>query len=496
MTASQPVTFVDAAAADIPQRGLPLAPENETPFARPELYESWRSDGRVLIIDPPSGRWWIGKESRVEQGRDKVRHVNTLTEPVDPAYEEYPVMLAVIKNKDCNLGCTYCFAEADMNRAYLTGEKICGLFHQILSNFPKKKRIVFLFSGGEPLLHFKTIREAVAKFTEEAEPAERDRVMWGIMTNGTPITDEVADFFKEYGFNVCVSIDGPEDIHDRNRPVLNGSKGSHAKVEEKLELLTAHGLSYSNICTIVEPEDLMPTFDYQVSKGRRNLYMRPLRMQGRQISGEGSDAVEEYFDTQQVMANEFLRMVDRIVAYNRTHEDKIVEQTIANHVRHLIDPKKTFMCLKGPCGAGAGAKMGVDWEGNLYPCDTLVEFPELQIANATQVDASRDFGQLFKQSHVLKQMSGRRPEHIYECSQCHVQKFCGSGCTATSYSLHGDLRSPSDRCDYERALFEGLLWRFYDEPDTAPLLLGMEQSTKRSQWARPSVLEMCTGGAL
>lgn len=495
MSNTEAVTFVDAAAADQPQRGPDLVPE-QAPWSPPPLYESRRSDGKVLLIDPPSGRWWIGTESRVETGREKVQQVTTLAEPVDPAYDEYPVMLAVVKNKDCNLGCTYCFAEADMNRAYLTGDKLCQMLQRILSNFPHKQRIVFLFSGGEPLLHFKTIREAVSRLWKTLPESERERVVWGIMTNGTPITPEIARFFREYDFNVCVSIDGPAEIHDRNRPMINSERGSHAQVEKKLDLLTEHGLRYSTICTIVHPEDLVPAFEYQLSRGRRNLYMRPLRMQGRQIEENGEEAIDAYFDTQHEMAQAFLKLADRIAEYNRTHEDRIVEQTIANHVRHLTDRKKTFMCLRGPCGAGAGAKLGIDWNGNLYPCDTLVEFPELQIASAGQVEGSQDFGQIFKDSKVLKQLSGRRPENIIQCSQCQVQKFCGSGCTATSYSVHGHLRAPSDRCDYEREFFEGLLWRFFDQPDSAPLLLGHRPEARPAVWSRPSMLEMCTGNAL
>lgn len=466
------------------------------PFPEPPLYESYRN-GKALVIDPPTGRWWVGSEKRIEIGREKVQQSAPHDPAEDTSYEDYPAMLAVVKNKDCNLGCTYCFAEADLNRAYHTGDQLRRLFHRILESFPNKKTIVFLFSGGEPLLHFKTIREGVQRFWAELDQTQRERVVFGLMSNGTPITREMVEFFREYDVNVCVSIDGPAHLHDRNRPLLANGQGSHAKVESKLDLLTEYGVAYSTICTIVNPEDLFPAFEYQLSRGRRNLYMRPLRMQGRQLESDGTESPEAaYFDTQHEMAEQFLQLADRIAAYNRVHEDRIVEQTIANHVRHLISPAKTFMCLKGPCGAGSGAKLGVDWNGNLYPCDTLVEFPELQIASAQQVEAAEDFSQVFKQSDVLGHMSGRRPQNIRECSQCQVQKYCGGGCTATSYSLYGDLRSPSDRCDYERAFFEGLLWRFFESPDTAPLLLGHQPGAQRQQWSRPSVMELCTENAV
>lgn len=485
-------------------RGAPTLPDlavlgqEEESFPEPPLYES-RRNGNTLVIHPRSGRWWVGPEARADFGRRKVRRLARCPDRREqPSYEEYPTMLVVVKNKDCNLACTYCFAEADHTRLYQTSDFLVRLFHRILESFPKKKRIVYLFSGGEPLLHFKTIRGSVRRFWSELGEDQRERVVFGVMSNGTPITHEMAAFFQEYKVKVCVSVDGPAEIHDRNRPLWS-SRGSHARVEAKLDLLTEYGVRYSTICTIVHPADLRPAFDYQLSRGRRNLYLRPLRMQGRQLRGEYKTThrdASDHTDYQLWMADEFLQLAEFIAAYNRTHEKRIVEQTIANHVRHLIEPEKNFMCLRGPCGAGSGAKLGVDWNGNLFPCDTLVEFPELRVASKDQVENTEDLSRLFKCSGVLHQMSGRKPENIAECSRCQVQKYCGSGCSATSFSVHGNLRSPSDRCNYERAFFEGLLWRIFDAPDTAPLLLGHGRDVARERFLRPGLLEMCTGGAV
>lgn len=495
---SRPLTAPEETTSARTERCLPILGEGRGPFPEPPLYES-RKNGNVLVIHPRSGRWWIGPEARVGAGRREVERLSAYPDRREqPGYAEHPTMLVVVKNKGCNLACTYCFAEADHTRLYQTSEFLSSLFRRILDNFPRKETIVYLFSGGEPLIHFKTIRGAVKRFWSELDEDRRERVMFGVMSNGTPITEEMAEFFREYDVNVCVSVDGPPEIHDRNRPLGSGA-GSLARVEEKLDLLTEHGVPYSTICTIVHPDDLVPAFEYQLSRGRRNLYMRPLRMQGRQLRGDEKlshrDA-DGHIDYQRWMADEFLRLADRIAAYNRTHQDRIVEHTLANHVRHLTEREKTFMCLKGPCGAGAGAKLGVDWYGNLFPCDTLVEFPELQVASVDEVEETGDISRLFDQSQVLHQLSGRRPENIPECSQCPVQNYCGGGCSATSFSMHGDLRAPSDRCDYERMMFEGLLWRFFEAKDTAPLLLGHRPTTAGERWPRPNFMEMFTGGAV
>jgi uncharacterized protein len=439
--------------------------------ALPELYETRRGP-HLLIIDPGSGRWWIGAGNNAEEGRRKVRHLARQPDAHRDlgSYENFPEMLVVIKNKDCNLSCTYCFADADSNRAYPDSGDLADLFIRILRDFPRKK-FVFLFSGGEPLLHFDAIRSAVEDFTDRLDPELSHRVSFGLMTNGTPINPEVVDFIKKYAVQVCVSLDGPPEIHDRNRPTLLG-RGSLRLLEGKLDLLRRNEVPFSTISTVVEPEDVIPTFEYLFSRGLSQFFLRPLRMQGRQVAENSSRPDSDHRDYETRMAEEFLKLADRIVEHNRVHDDKIVEGTLANHVTHLISRSNPFMCLRSPCGAGCGSKLGIDWNGNLYPCDTMVEFPGLMIADHSELLRTNDIATLIGRSDVLQDLSGRRTENITECATCHVQRFCGGGCSATSYETHGDLRSPSDRCGYERALFEGLLWKMFDDPTKAGLLLG------------------------
>lgn len=73
------------------------------------------------------------------------------------------------------------------------------------------------FQGGEPLLNF----ERIVKVVEDAErrAGETNKsVEFVVTTNLALVTDEILDFFRRHNVLVSTSLDGPEFIHNANRP--------------------------------------------------------------------------------------------------------------------------------------------------------------------------------------------------------------------------------------------------------------------------------------
>ena len=111
----------------------------------------------------------------------------------------------------CNLKCVHCYANAGKRVNELTTEEAKAMIDDLAS----MKVPVLLFSGGEPLLR--------DDLFELAEYAVKRGVPCSLSTNGTLITEEVAEKLKEAGFSyVGVSIDGLRETNDRFRGV-NGA---------------------------------------------------------------------------------------------------------------------------------------------------------------------------------------------------------------------------------------------------------------------------------
>ena len=104
------------------------------------------------------------------------------------------------------------------------------------------------WQGGEPMLReIDFFRRSVALANKYRRPGLR--VLHTIQTNGTLIDDEWARFFKQNGYLVGVSIDGPREMHDAFR-VTKGGEGSFDDVIRGWNCLKKHKVDANILCTI------------------------------------------------------------------------------------------------------------------------------------------------------------------------------------------------------------------------------------------------------
>ncbi|WP_245539006.1 radical SAM protein [Thioflavicoccus mobilis] len=64
-------------------------------------------------------------------------------------------------------------------------------------------------------------------------------LVFHVTSNGTLLNEEILAFLRQQRIELCISIDGPPKIHDRNRPFRNG-RGSFDRVSANLLLAREH----------------------------------------------------------------------------------------------------------------------------------------------------------------------------------------------------------------------------------------------------------------
>jgi uncharacterized protein len=139
--------------------------------------------------------------------------------------------------QECNFRCSYCIYSGEKNTKQRSHSSEC------MSWETAKKAIDFFlehsidsesrsvgFYGGEPLLQFDLLKKVV-EYSEEKLRGKH--LEFNITTNGSLLSAEVAEFFDLHNFTVFISLDGPKEVHDKNRVFKNG-QGTYDAVAQRM----------------------------------------------------------------------------------------------------------------------------------------------------------------------------------------------------------------------------------------------------------------------
>lgn len=113
----------------------------------------------------------------------------------------------------CPLRCTYCFVDKEKWRS-ISLSSLKKLV-ELLMYSPGQNKLLHLL-GGEPLLYFHLIKEAVP-YARKLEKETGKQLDISFCTSGIWFSQEKLEFIAEQNIYLAWSIDWPEYIHDRNR---------------------------------------------------------------------------------------------------------------------------------------------------------------------------------------------------------------------------------------------------------------------------------------
>ena len=153
----------------------------------------------------------------------------------------------------CNLDCTYCFfLSKEMlypgSRFRMADDLLELYLRQLIEAHEGAPEVVVAWQGGEPtMMGLDFFRRSVELAQRYRQPGQQ--ITYTIQTNGTLVDDDWAAFFRQHGFLVGLSIDGPAEIHDTYR-VDKGGKGSFGRVMNGLAALQRHGVEWNALTTV------------------------------------------------------------------------------------------------------------------------------------------------------------------------------------------------------------------------------------------------------
>lgn len=175
----------------------------------------------------------------------------------------------------CNLDCHYCYY---LDKSEIYGGHEAKMSLDMLDTVIRKyieandvDEVCFNWHGGEPLVMG---LDFYRKALELEEKYRGNKTVHNtIQTNGTLLTPEWADFLKQNGFLVGISVDGPDAVHDRYRRDKGGNP-TLGKVIRGVELLYRAGVDYNTMTTVNKSSEGHGLEVYNFMKSLGSHYMQ------------------------------------------------------------------------------------------------------------------------------------------------------------------------------------------------------------------------------
>lgn len=139
--------------------------------------------------------------------------------------------------QNCNFRCEYCVYSGSYHNRVHNNKRMDWDTAKVALDFlcmhsKNSAEINISFYGGEPLLEMELIRECV---DYARKIFERKNLSFNLTTNASLLTDDIIQYMEREKFLLTISLDGPQEVHDKNRTFADGKRGTYAVVIEQIQ---------------------------------------------------------------------------------------------------------------------------------------------------------------------------------------------------------------------------------------------------------------------
>lgn len=289
--------------------------------------------------------------------------------------------------QQCNLRCKYCaYSGSYINRRHSDKVMDIGMAKKgidfLLMHSQNSKVINIGFYGGEPLLEFNLVEECIDYAVEKAEGK---KVTFNITTNATLLTKEKIAFLEKNDVDLMISLDGPKEIHDRNRRFASSDKGTFDVIVKKMEMIKECFPEFYkkvHFNAVVDPRidfTCLNEFfsDYELLKDSF-INTNFIALENLDISEEKNAELLDIKYRNKYDYEIFKMLLSKL---GRVSEKNVSKMALANFeaikanlysMRNILRELPDVLHHGGVCIPG-GRKLFLNIEGNLYPCEKCSE---------------------------------------------------------------------------------------------------------------------------
>ncbi|MDE2103405.1 MAG: His-Xaa-Ser system radical SAM maturase HxsB [Patescibacteria group bacterium] len=371
----------------------------------------------------------------------------------------------------CNHSCQYCQVsrQSEDRSSFDMTLPIADKAIEFMFRSPAKS-IKVEFQGGESLLNFELIKHIVLEVKRRNLEQKRS-IAFVIATNLSVLNDGILNFCRDHDICISTSLDGPEDLHNANRPA-GGNNSYRMTIDGIRRTRNAIGtekVSALMTTTMASLPRVKEIIDEYVRQGFSGIFLRRISPYGFAMK---SKSFESYAGCEW---QEFYRKgLDYIIELNK-NGTFMVEQYAAMILQKMLTPYGTgFVNLQSPAGIGI-AGIIYNYNGDVYPSDEARMKAEMGDTVFRMGNLLSDsYEQVMLSPALLNPLIESVAEAVPMCDECAFLPYCGSD-PDYHYATQRDFvghKALSGFCEKNMGVFKYLIQKMEDEPETQKIFEG------------------------
>jgi uncharacterized protein len=350
--------------------------------------------------------------------------------------------IGILPTFACNLRCIYCYAKGGEKAATLNKPTIRRFIDFARDRFGDKDLRISFIGGGEPLLAFDLVRDAVdyarSRFPE---------VYPSVVTNGT-FDHNVRDWVVSNKVELRISYDGL--FQEKQRPAVNPD--DQAQIEENINFLANERFPFiiQSVVTSLSVNSMAENALFLYKRGARNIKFEPAHISKVSRGDQSLTPPPESF------VRNFLKTVDLIV-------EKDLQ--LKSDTGFLSRPTTGYYC-------GIYENMNLCPGGLLSPCVEVASQDNPFSKDFIYGKFSPSRNEFIIDAQKRERFAKMHYSNFTPCSTCNLKLVCNSGCPARTIFENGFAYKPSQyHCEITKRLLPKIFERIMDNQKVADVLM-------------------------
>ena len=370
----------------------------------------------------------------------------------------------------CDHSCQYCqVSRQSENKAAFdmtveTADKSLDLVFR-----SPNQAIKIEFQGGEPLLNFDLIKHIVLS-AKSRNVIENRNLQFVITTTLTMLTDEILEFCKDHKIYLSSSLDGPEDLHNKNRP--RPDRNSHelfvkglSKARDVLGVDGVSALMTTSPSSLTRAKDII---DEYIRLGFNGIFLRHLSPYGFALKTKSYQAygVDKWLEFYKEGLDYIIDLNKKGIRFHEYFSTILLTKMLSSQDTGYVD-------LMNPAGIGIAA-ITFNYDGDVYASDESRMLKEMGDTSFKLGNVHKNsYKEIFTSDALLNAIEESFTLSAPMCSDCAFEQYCGAD-PVFHHAIFGDYlgkKPESEFCKRMMGAIKHLIMLMEKDEDTKEIFL-------------------------